>query len=62
MKIHLCVVGRLRNGPEKELIDDYLHRFEKIGRAHGLGPVLVNEVEDTFFVMDFVFFLSFFNC
>ena len=46
MKIHLCVVGRLRNGPEKELIDDYLHRFEKIGRAHGLGPVLVNEVED----------------
>ena len=46
MKIHLCVVGKLRNGPEKELIDDYLHRFEKIGRAHGLGPVLVNEVED----------------
>ena len=46
MKIHLCVVGKLRNGPEKELIDDYLHRFEKIGRAHGLGPVFVNEVED----------------
>ena len=46
MKIHLCVVGKLRNGPEKELIDDYLHRFEKIGLAHGLGPALVNEVED----------------
>ncbi|MDB9727034.1 23S rRNA (pseudouridine(1915)-N(3))-methyltransferase RlmH [Amylibacter sp.] len=46
MKIHLCVVGKLRNGPEKELIDDYLNRFEKIGRAHGLGPVFVNEVED----------------
>jgi len=46
MKIHLCVVGKLRNRPEKELIDDYLNRFEKIGRAHGLGPVFVNEVED----------------
>ncbi|MCT4608329.1 MAG: 23S rRNA (pseudouridine(1915)-N(3))-methyltransferase RlmH [Pelagimonas sp.] len=46
MRIHLCVVGRLRKGPEKELIDDYLKRFEKTGRAHGLGPVLVHEVED----------------
>lgn len=46
MKIHLCVVGRLRNRPEKELIDDYLHRFEKIGRSFGLGPVSISEVED----------------
>ena len=46
MKIHLCVVGKLRNGPEKDLVDDYLNRFEKIGRSHALGPVSVNEVED----------------
>ena len=46
MKIHLCVVGKLRNGPEKNLIDNYLNRFEKIGRSYGLGPVSVNEVED----------------
>jgi 23S rRNA (pseudouridine1915-N3)-methyltransferase len=46
MRIHLCVVGRLRKGPEKELIDDYLKRFEKTGRAFGLGPVSVHEVED----------------
>ena len=46
MKIHLCVVGKLRNGPEKNLIDDYLNRFEKIGRSYGLGPVSINEVED----------------
>jgi 23S rRNA (pseudouridine1915-N3)-methyltransferase len=46
MKIHLCVVGKLRNSPEKDLIDDYLNRFEKIGRSYGLGPVSVNEVED----------------
>ena len=46
MKIHLCVVGKLRNGPEKDLVDDYLNRFEKIGRSYGLGPVSVVEVED----------------
>jgi len=46
MKIHLCVVGKLRNGPEKNLIDDYLNRFEKIGRSYGLGSLSVVEVED----------------
>ncbi|WP_299937250.1 23S rRNA (pseudouridine(1915)-N(3))-methyltransferase RlmH [uncultured Pelagimonas sp.] len=46
MRVHLCVVGRLRAGPERDLIDDYLKRFDKTGRAHGLGPVSVHEVED----------------
>ncbi|MGV6888731.1 23S rRNA (pseudouridine(1915)-N(3))-methyltransferase RlmH [Rhodophyticola sp. SM2404] len=46
MRIHLCVVGRLRSGPERILLDDYLTRFEKSGRALGLGPVQVHEVED----------------
>lgn len=46
MRVHLCVVGRLRKGPERELLDDYLTRFDKAGRAHGLGPVSVHEVED----------------
>jgi len=46
MKIHLCVVGRLRRGPELELIDDYLDRFNKTGRNMGLGPTQVIEVED----------------
>lgn len=46
MKVHLCVVGRLRNGPEKDLFSDYIDRFEKTGRGMGLGPVEVVEVED----------------
>lgn len=46
MRVHLCVVGRLRAGPERELIDDYLTRFDRGGRALGLGPVEVREVED----------------
>ena len=46
MKLHLCVVGRLRKGPELDLIEDYLSRFEKIGRNMGLGPVKIIEIED----------------
>ena len=45
MRLHLCVVGRLRKGPEKALVDDYLDRASKTGRAMGLGPVSVVEVE-----------------
>jgi len=46
MRVHICAVGRLRSGPERLLIDDYLTRFEKTGRALGLGPARVIEVED----------------
>ncbi|MGR3822814.1 MAG: 23S rRNA (pseudouridine(1915)-N(3))-methyltransferase RlmH [Salipiger marinus] len=46
MRVHLCVVGRLRAGPERDLIDDYLKRFDRTGRGMALGPVTVHEVED----------------
>jgi 23S rRNA (pseudouridine1915-N3)-methyltransferase len=46
MRVHICVVGRLRAGSEKELIDDYLKRFDRTGRALGLGPAQILEVED----------------
>lgn len=46
MKLSLIVVGRMRNGPERELLDDYLTRFERTGRSLGFGPVTVVEVED----------------
>jgi len=46
MRLHIIAVGRLRAGPEKELIDDYLKRFDRTGRALGLGPARVVEVED----------------
>lgn len=46
MRVTLCVVGRLRAGPERTLIDDYLQRFDRTGRALGLGPIDVREVED----------------
>ncbi|MBI1216977.1 MAG: 23S rRNA (pseudouridine(1915)-N(3))-methyltransferase RlmH [Rhodobacteraceae bacterium] len=46
MRVHICAVGRLRAGPERELIDDYLTRFDRTGRPLGLGPAAVVEVED----------------
>ena len=46
MRVHICAVGRLRSGPERSLLDDYLSRFDKTGRGLGLGPVKVHEVED----------------
>jgi len=46
MRVTICAVGRLRKGPEKELIDDYLARFGKTGRGLGLGPATLREVED----------------
>ena len=46
MRLHLCAVGRLRAGPERALVDDYLARCDRTGRALGLGPVTEHEVED----------------
>lgn len=42
----ILAVGRLRPGPEASLVADYLDRFGRTGRALGLGPARVVEVED----------------
>ncbi len=46
MRIQISVVGRLRAGPEKQMIDDYLTRFKRTGRALGFTGVSIVEVED----------------
>ena len=46
MRLHLCAVGRLRAGPERALVDDYVKRFDRTGRPLGLGPLAEHEVED----------------
>jgi len=46
MRLHICAVGRLRKGPERDLYDDYLTRFDRTGRALALGPAQLIEVED----------------
>ena len=45
MQIRICAVGRLRAGPERDLVLDYSRRFDRTGRSLGLGPVEIIEVE-----------------
>jgi 23S rRNA (pseudouridine1915-N3)-methyltransferase len=46
MRVQICAVGRLRQGPERDLYEDYLTRFDRTGRALALGPAQMIEVED----------------
>jgi 23S rRNA (pseudouridine1915-N3)-methyltransferase len=46
MRVQICAVGRLRQGPEYDLAKDYLTRFDRTGRALALGPAQMIEVED----------------
>lgn len=46
MRVHICAVGRLRAGPERDLVDDYLARFDKTARTMHLGPAREYEIED----------------
>ena len=45
MKITVLAVGRLGRAPEAELARDYARRAEAAGRALGLAPVDIVEVE-----------------
>lgn len=45
MKIAIVAIGRLGRGPEAELVKTYADRATSAGRALGLGPVEVIEVE-----------------
>lgn len=46
MRITLAAVGRLKGGPEAELVADYLARAGQAGRALALGPFAVTEIDE----------------
>ena len=46
MRLRILAIGRLRKGPEKDLIEEYISRFNRSGRPLGLGPVELTELED----------------
>ncbi len=46
MRVHVIAVGRQKAGPEAQLILDYVTRFDRTGRALGLGPLTLKEVDD----------------
>jgi 23S rRNA (pseudouridine1915-N3)-methyltransferase len=45
VRLLLAAVGRLRAGPEADLVCDYLDRAGRAGRALGLGRCRLHEVE-----------------
>lgn len=46
MRVRICAVGRLRGGPEAVLAADWARRFDRTGRALGLGPLDIIEIDD----------------
>ncbi len=44
MKLFIGAVGRLKNGPEKALFNDYFDRCNRAGPKIGLGPVQIAEI------------------
>ena len=46
MKLTIAAVGRLKAGPERTLLDDWLGRAGATGRPLGLGPVDLLEVDE----------------
>jgi 23S rRNA (pseudouridine1915-N3)-methyltransferase len=46
LRLTIAAVGRLKAGPERALIDDWLGRAGAAGRAIGLGPAEVVEIDE----------------
>jgi len=46
MRLHIVAVGRMRPGPELELVCDYLRRSGRTGRPLGIPSVSVAEVDE----------------
>ena len=46
MRLTIAAVGRLKSGPEADLITDYLGRVDQVGRPLALGPTSVIEIDE----------------
>lgn len=46
MKLRIAALSRIKSGPERLLVDDYLERGTATGRAVGLGPCLETEIDN----------------
>jgi 23S rRNA (pseudouridine1915-N3)-methyltransferase len=46
VRIEICAVGKLRAGPERNLLDDYLARANVAGRNLGVSSLTLTEVEE----------------
>ena len=46
MRVKIVAIGRLKSQPERVIFDDYRSRFNKLGKALGLGPLEIIELDD----------------
>ncbi|MCI4645775.1 MAG: 23S rRNA (pseudouridine(1915)-N(3))-methyltransferase RlmH [Hyphomonadaceae bacterium] len=44
MKLHIVTIGQVRKGPEREMVDDYIARFERTGRQIGFRGLIEHEL------------------
>lgn len=47
MRLLIAAVGRLKAGPERELLDRYVERANAAGRAVSLGPLEISEIVES---------------
>lgn len=45
MRLEIRAIGRMKAGPERDLVDDYLARATAAGRGLGLGPAAEREID-----------------
>ena len=46
MRLTIAAIGRLKSGPELELITDYSKRIAASGRPLALGPLEIHEIDE----------------
>lgn len=47
MRITVAAIGRLKSGPETDLSNRYIKRFDSSGRGLGLGPIKIHELPES---------------
>ena len=47
MRLAIAAVGRLKDGPERDLFGRYTDRIEKAGRPLGIGPLTVSQLNES---------------
>lgn len=47
MRLRICAIGRMKSGPESELLDRYLARARATGKSVGIGEIAVREFAES---------------
>ncbi|MGY8666695.1 23S rRNA (pseudouridine(1915)-N(3))-methyltransferase RlmH [Bradyrhizobium sp. UFLA05-109] len=47
MRVAVIAVGRLKQGPERELADRYFQRFDEVGRKLGFRELAIHEIPES---------------